>query len=146
MKRNSLFAVVAMGGILTNIPAVLADASAPQPDKPAAAAFNDLAEQYFDQAYFKYAPTSGTLAGFHRYDTQLEDFSRSAVDAQIATLHGFETKFSVVNASQLDLTAQGDLALIRSNIHGTLLTLETIRPWEKTLTSTRPALPAASSR
>src|SRR5215472_17226960 len=37
--------------------------------------FNTLSEQYFQQVYFKYAPTAGTSAGLHQYDTQLEDYS-----------------------------------------------------------------------
>ena len=28
-------------------------------------------DQYFDNYYFPFRPTSGTHAGFHRYDTQL---------------------------------------------------------------------------
>ena len=90
-----------------------------------------MAEQYFDQAYFKYAPTNGTLAGFHQYDTQLEDYTRAGVDAQIATLHEFEKKFDAFPAAQLDVTNQDDLELLLSNIRGQLLALETIRQWEK---------------
>ncbi len=44
---------------------------------------------------------------------------------------GSTKSFQPCNASGLDLTTQGDLALILSNIHSTLLTLETVRPWEK---------------
>ncbi len=130
MKRQLIFAVIAMGGILSNSPALLAETSG-SPNNAAASAFNALEEQYFDQSYFKYAPTLGTLAGFHQYDPLLEDFSGRGVEAQVATLRGFEAKFSTVPANQLDLTTQGDLALILSNIHSALLTLETIRPWEK---------------
>ncbi len=90
-----------------------------------------LAEQYFDQVYFKYAPTSGTLAGFHQYDTQLEDYTHAAVDAEVASLREFEGKFAAFPASQLDVTSQDDLDLLLSNIRGQLLELETIRQWEK---------------
>ena len=90
-----------------------------------------LAEQYFDQVYFKYAPTSGTLAGFHQYDTQLEDYTHAAVDAEVASLREFEKKFAAFPASQLDVTSQDDLDLLLSNIRGQLLELETIRQWEK---------------
>jgi uncharacterized protein (DUF885 family) len=105
------------------------------PAQPAARsstqALTALAEQYFDQAYFKYAPTNGTLAGFHQYDTQLEDYTRAGVDAQIAALHEFEKEFAALPASQLDVTNQDDLELLLSNIRGQLLALETIRQWEK---------------
>ena len=103
----------------------------PEANSPAAQTPAALAEQYFDQAYFKYAPTNGTLAGFHQYDTQLEDYTRAGVDAEVATLHEFEKKFAEFPASQLDVTNQDDLELLLSNIRGQLLALETIRQWEK---------------
>lgn len=109
-------------------PTVLAQAMA---SASPAQAFTDLAEQYFDQVYFKYQPTNGTLAGFHEYDAHLEDYTHAAIDAQVAALRGFEKKFAAVPASQLDLTGQGDLELLQSNIKSQLLALETIRQWEK---------------
>jgi uncharacterized protein (DUF885 family) len=102
-----------------------------QPGPTTAQALADLAEQYFDQAYFKYAPTNGTLAGFHQYDTQLEDYTRAGVDAEVATLHEFEKKFAAFPASQLDVANQDDLDLLLSNVRAQLLALETIRQWEK---------------
>jgi uncharacterized protein (DUF885 family) len=97
----------------------------------AAASFRSLADQYFEQVTFKFAPTFGTMAGLHQYDDQLEDYSRAGIDGQIAALHSFETKVDAVPASQLDQSTQGDLAMVRNNIRGALLALETIRPWEK---------------
>jgi uncharacterized protein (DUF885 family) len=108
---------------------------APQPgasESPAAAAtLRRLADQYFDQVYFHYDPSSGTEAGLHQYDAQLEDYSRDAVDRETADLQRFEAKFNAVPAAQLDLTSQGDLELLLANIHSTLLSLNTIRLWEK---------------
>jgi uncharacterized protein (DUF885 family) len=97
----------------------------------AAAGFRSLADQYFEQVTFKFGPTGGTMAGFHQYDSQLEDYSRASIDKEIAALHSFEAKFDAVPAAQLDQSTQGDLAMVRNNIRGTLLELETIRPWEK---------------
>ncbi|WP_114210646.1 DUF885 domain-containing protein [Acidisarcina polymorpha] len=102
-----------------------------QTASPAAQSFTALAEQYFDQAYFKYEPTSGTLSGFHQYDDQLENFTRAGFGAQISTLQDFEKKFSAIPAAQLDVTTQGDLQLVLANIRGELLSLQTIRQWEK---------------
>jgi uncharacterized protein (DUF885 family) len=90
-----------------------------------------LAEEYFDQVYFKYAPTNGTLAGFHQYDTQLEDYTRAGVEAEVASLREFEKKFASFPVSQLDVSNQDDLDLLLSNVRGQLLALETIRQWEK---------------
>ncbi len=108
---------------------------APQPgasESPAAAAaLRQLADQYFDQVYFHYDPSSGTEAGLHQYDAQLEDYSRDAVDRETADLQRFEGKFNAVPAAQLDLTSQGDLELLLADIHSKLLSLNTIRLWEK---------------
>jgi uncharacterized protein (DUF885 family) len=103
----------------------------PSSEAPAAAQLRQLAGQYFDQVYFHYSPSSGTQAGLHQYDTQLEDYSRSSVERETADLERFEAKFAAVPATQLDLTSQGDLALLLANIHSSLLSLNTIRLWEK---------------
>ena len=97
----------------------------------AADALRKLADEYFDQVYFHYAPSTGTLDGFHQYDAQLEDYSRAAVDRETADLQRFEARFAAIPADQLDLTSQGDLELLLANIHSTLLWLNTIRLWEK---------------
>ena len=123
-------AAVVFGMMTMNGPVAQA-ATSPADDSAAARSFATLTDQYWDQAYFKYGPTNGTLAGFHQYDNQLEDYSRAGIDAQITTLQGFEKKFAAIPESELDLPTQGDLDLVLSNIHSTLLALQTIRQWEK---------------
>ena len=88
-------------------------------------------DAYFDEFYFPSQPTQGTLAGYHQYDAKLEDPSRKSIDAQIAALHDFEKRISAIPAASLALTTRGDRELVLSNIRTTLLTLETVRPWEK---------------
>ena len=95
------------------------------------AAWDKLADEYFDDVYFKFAPSSGTAAGLHQYDALLEDYSRAGVDANIAALRGFERRVEAVAPTGLDETRAADRELVLANIQGTLLTLETIRPWEK---------------
>ena len=72
------------------------------------ARFSKLADQYFDQVYFPYAPTSGTQAGFHQYDTKLEDYSRAGIDSQIEALHAFLPKVEQFDPSTLNQTTRGD--------------------------------------
>jgi uncharacterized protein (DUF885 family) len=120
--------LVVFGGVMASMVPV---APAQPGASDSAQALAALAEQYFDQSFFKYTPTNGTLAGFHQYDTQLEDYTRAGVDAQIETLRAFEKKFAAFPASMLDVTNQDDLNLLLSNIRGQLLALETIRQWEK---------------
>jgi len=93
------------------------------------AASND----YFDQVFFHYGPTNGTLVGYHQYDGQLEDFSRKNIDAEIALLKKFESRIEAIhpNEAPADFVARSDREMVLANIHSQLLTLEIIRPWEK---------------
>ncbi len=95
------------------------------------AAWNKLADQYFDQAYFPYQPTAGTLAGFHQYDTQFERYDRTSIAKQTATLHTFERLVSAFPKDGLDEWTAADRQLVLNTIQSELLTLETIKPWEK---------------
>ena len=95
------------------------------------AAWDRLADEYFDQVYFKFGPSNGTSTGFHQYDVLLEDYSRAGIDANVAALHAFHKRVAAVDAQGLDETRVADRELVLTNIQGSLLTLETVRPWEK---------------
>jgi uncharacterized protein (DUF885 family) len=92
--------------------------------------FNRLVDDYFD-FYFQAHPTEGTAAGFHQYDSKLEDFSRAAVNAEIAGLKKFQKKFNAVDRAQLSETAAGDLDFLKSSIQSQLLEFENIQMWRK---------------
>ena len=130
-KHPQIFCILLLGlaaaaGCSRNTPA-------PQVQGPssAAARLRTLADEYFDQVYFHYAPSNATLQGVHQYDAQLEDYSQAGVDREIAEQERFERIFAAVPADQLDLTSQGDLELLLGNIRSRLLALKTIRLWEK---------------
>jgi uncharacterized protein (DUF885 family) len=89
-----------------------------------------LADQFFEQVYFKYAPTSGTLSGLHQYDSQLEPYSRAGLDEEVAAYLAFEKRVEAFNPSGLTQSESADREIVLSNIRGTLLELQTIRPWE----------------
>ncbi len=95
--------------------------------------FQAASDEYLDQVFFHYGPTNGTLAGYHQYDGQLEDLSRKSIDAEIAALKVFEKRIEAIHGdpAALDLTTRGDRDIVLSSIRSNLLTLETIRPWEK---------------
>ena len=95
--------------------------------------FQMASDEYFDQVYFPYAPTQGTLAGYHQYDTQLEDYSRKNIDAEIAALKSFEKRIEAIHPddSAADFVPRSDREIVLANIRSELLTLETIRPLEK---------------
>lgn len=102
----------------------------PVPSVPAFdAQYDRLVDQYFN-GYFKFHPTEGTNAGFHQYDSQLEDFSRSGLDREITFLKEYQQKFAAVRPPWRAIAA-ADLEFVRSSIAGQLLDLENIRLWEK---------------
>jgi uncharacterized protein (DUF885 family) len=90
-------------------------------------------DDYFDQVYFRYGPSGATSAGFHQYDSQLEDFSRPAIEAEIAALKSFESRIEAITPdnSSADFVPRSDREIVLANIRSELLTLETIRPWAK---------------
>ena len=92
--------------------------------------YNRLIDEFFS-AYFELHPTAGTAAGFHQYDTRLEDYSRAGVDKAIGTANEFKARFEKLNAAELSAEMQGDRELVLSRINGELLELENIRGWEK---------------
>ena len=95
--------------------------------------FAKVSDDYFDQVYFHYAPSAGTMVGLHQYDSQLEDFSRPSIDAEIAALKSFEQQIEAIvpDNSKANLVPRSDREIVLNNIRSQLLTLETIRPWEK---------------
>ncbi len=95
-----------------------AGAQAPSGNVPA------LSDRFFDEYYFPFNPTTATYTGLHQYDADLEDYSKATIGAQVAKLKEFESAFA-------KLPAGADRDLLLSNIHATLLELETVRNWER---------------
>ncbi len=82
---------------------------------------------------FAINPRREPLLGYHQYDTQLEDYSRKNIDAEIAVLKVFEKRIDAIHpdAATADFVPRSDREIVLSTIRSQLLTLETIRPWEK---------------
>ena len=99
----------------------------PQPNE---ASFGQLVDRYFD-FYFQTNPTAATQTGFHQYDTKLEDYSRSAVEAEVTGLTKFRKEFGKVQRSTLNEISAGDLDVLTSTIDSRLLELQTIQMWKK---------------
>jgi uncharacterized protein (DUF885 family) len=95
------------------------------------AEFDKLAGKYFDEVVFRYDPVQGTAAGFHQYDTQLPDGTRAEIQAQIAALKQFESQVQRFDPGGLSPSVAADRELVLAQIRGSLLSLESIRQWEK---------------
>ena len=97
---------------------------------PASSEWSKLVDSFFD-GYFKLNPTQGTAAGFHQYDSYLEDYSRSGVDRQIAFAKDYLGRLNNFDSKSLPFEERQDYQLLVNNVKSTLLDLEDIRSWEK---------------
>ncbi len=93
--------------------------------------FSVDSERYFSEVYFRENPTAGTQAGFHQYDTQLEDYSAAGIQRETAELHATLKQLEAIPADGLDRGVADDRELLMNSIRSQLLSLETIRMWEK---------------
>jgi uncharacterized protein (DUF885 family) len=93
--------------------------------------FNVVSDRYFSDVLFHFAPTYGTQAGLHQYDIQLENYSAESVQKQIAALHVYEKKVEDIPADALDASVAADRQILLNSIRSQLLSLETVRNWEK---------------
>jgi uncharacterized protein (DUF885 family) len=99
--------------------------------EPGNSAWTSLVNAYFDTVYLPFNPTAGTAAGLHQYDSKLENYSRASLDKEAAALKTCEKKVAAFPAAQLDVSDEGDREFLLGTIRSQLLTLETIRPWQK---------------
>jgi uncharacterized protein (DUF885 family) len=97
---------------------------------PAASAdFARFVDDYF-AAKFAFEPSSGTSAGLHQYDGQLEDRSKERIAARIAELKAFLSRLQTFDRSRLSFDEGIDAEAIEGQIRGDLLDMETLRVFE----------------
>jgi uncharacterized protein (DUF885 family) len=83
-----------------------------------------LSDRFFDEYFFPNSPTTSTSDGIHKYDGQLEDYSKAGVTKRTAELKAWEAQFA-------QLPPSDDRDLVLNYIRAGLLELETIREWTK---------------
>ncbi len=95
-----------------------------------AADFSAYVDDYF-KALFDFSPANGTAAGFHQYDTKLEDLSSEAIRARIQSLKGFKTRLDGLRARTLNETDSIDAEILDGQIQAELQDLESLQGWKK---------------
>ena len=97
----------------------------------AAAQWNSLVDDYIERILFAFNPSSGTQAGVHQFDAQLEDYSRANIEKQVAALEEFEKRVEAFDARLLSPTDAADREMLLGAVRSSLLTLRVIQPWGK---------------
>lgn len=102
-------------------------------DKNAASgdvAFEKLSEEFID-GYLAWRPQSGVSLGYHQYDGKIADYSKASIDAEIARLKDFDTKFSEIDSASLSTKKYYDWKMLHSNIKRELLNFENFDVYTK---------------
>jgi uncharacterized protein (DUF885 family) len=106
------------------------NAAAQSPEARVTAEFDGMVNEYFD-TYFHFHPTEATAAGFHQYDTQLEDFSQKSRDAELSFLLEAKQGAGYFHADVLNEQQRIDLKMLSNAINARILELQEIRMWQK---------------
>lgn len=125
-KKINLWNMVLLFVVFLNSPVIFADNPSHSDTL-----FYQKANQFLDHYYFPVHPSLATELGLHQYDTRLEDYSKEGVKQHVVLLKKYAASLSKISEKNLSEQAQGDYELILNTIRSELLTLESIRPWEK---------------
>ncbi len=92
--------------------------------------FKKTLDTYLD-GYWKFYPTSATLAGYHKYDGQLENLSSSSIEKRHEALDEFNQQFvTKVDKFKLSPELQIDHEMIMDALDLEAFKHENLVPWE----------------
>src|SRR3954463_10924860 len=96
--RCSAIALMAITALLSGCrsPQKPSQSAPPSSDR----AFTELAHEYLEDIYRR-EPTQATSLGIHKYDDQLDNYSRAAVTDAIAAARGYRVRISAIDAASL---------------------------------------------
>ena len=64
--------------------------------------WDNFVDRYFNEAVYPFSPSTATSAGFHSWDSNLEDYSAATIHRQAETLRKFEKEALAFPANQMD--------------------------------------------
>jgi uncharacterized protein (DUF885 family) len=120
-----LLAVVAFLGVAA---CAAREADGPRTAEDGPTAFAAFADRYFS-ALYAFAPSQGTAAGLHQYDTRFEDLSAAAYQARADTLHRLLDRLDSLQHGTLSADDRIDATMIDGAIRSELLEIETLQRW-----------------
>ena len=109
---------------------LLASLGLPSPALAQGSAFSTFADSYFDSLY-AFSPSQGTAAGFHQYDTRIENLSAPHIRSRIATLRAQLGQLDALRATPLALNDSIDAAIVDGAIRSELQDHEVIQSWRR---------------
>jgi len=87
------------------------------------AEFTRVSEEFL-AGYLAFRPQTGTALGFHEYDGKITDFSRAALDAELARLKRFEQQLAELKTGALSRQAFYDYRILRAAIQSEIFKFE----------------------
>ncbi|HEY6356770.1 MAG TPA: DUF885 family protein, partial [Vicinamibacterales bacterium] len=94
------------------------------------AAFDTLVGEVLADEYAR-NPTSATDLGIHKFDDQLEDYSRAGVDSALAAQRRFKTRLEAVDEATLSPTRQLDREFVVHALDSRILLGAEVKGWAK---------------
>ena len=95
-------------------------------------AFAAFVDQFLDQ-FAKYHPSIAAGNGLHQADGTLEDFSATAIAAEIAMWRGLKTRLAAIAPDGSPPDERVDHRIVSGLIDAWMLELDTNRNWQKNL-------------
>ena len=94
------------------------------------AVFDKVADEYIHD-YLTARPLQATALGFHQYDGRISDYTRLAIDAEIARLQRFADRLQKFDATKLGSRASIDLRILLAAIKGDLFNIQDMGAYER---------------
>ncbi len=85
--------------------------------------FQQLSDKFID-GYLSWRPQLAVYLGYHDYDGNITDFSKTSIDDELARLKDYENKLSSLNSGSLSPAAYYDLRILLSGIHKEIFNFE----------------------
>ena len=95
------------------------------------AEWNALVDEFLEKVYFPQNPSVATLDGIHKYDAELEEYSKAGVESQIRVLREYAAKVERFPVAGLRPVDAADREILLGQIRSELLTKGTLQPLEK---------------
>lgn len=91
--------------------------------------FEQVAKQYVEDL-LKLNPELATALGDHRYDNQLDDYSLEGVERNLQLEKNYLQRLTAIDPSTLSETNGIDYEILRSQIEGSIFSIEVLREYE----------------